>query len=550
MRRLHNLNIRIHSLIAIILLSLMVMPFVLHAEADTVAMEKSLQDSKHNQSTADHGKFEELKKEFASGPEVTKACIGCHTEAAKQLHKTTHWTWVFNNELTGQTLGKKNVINNFCISTATNWPRCTSCHIGYGWTNNEFDHSSEESVDCLVCHDTTGTYKKFPTGAGHPNYIPKKWPPKKGKLRQPPDLQKVAQSVGKPTRENCGACHFYGGGGDGVKHGDLDSSILNPIKEVDVHMDKDGLNFNCQTCHTTGGHEVAGSRYITKASDDRGIVIPGQQDQNRATCESCHGSKPHPAGSNKKLNTHTDTVACTTCHIPSFARGGRKTKTWWDWSTAGRKDENGKPIVIKDADGYDTYNFKKGDFKWEADVIPEYYWFDGDISYSLLGDTIDDTAIVDINRIKGDYKDPDSRIWPFKVMRGRQPYDKQQKILAIPHLFGKDETAFWKNFSWEKALETGLLARGKEFSGEYDFVETSYYWPITHMVAPKDEALGCSDCHSSNGRLANVSGFYMPGRDRFDWLDKIGWLLVLATLAGVLLHGFARLLSSKKRRQG
>lgn len=189
------------------------------------------------ESTADHGKFEELQQPFKTGPEVTRACLGCHTEAAKQLHKTTHWTWVFENQLTGQTLGKKNIINNFCMATATNWPRCTSCHIGYGWKDDTFDLSSEENVDCLVCHDTTGNYKKFPTGAGHPNYEPEKWPPKTGKLRQPPDLAKIAQSVGKPSRSTCGACHFYGGGGDGVKHGHLDSSLLNPSKALDVHMD-------------------------------------------------------------------------------------------------------------------------------------------------------------------------------------------------------------------------------------------------------------------------------------------------------------------------
>lgn len=533
------------GLFTLLLLFFLVMPLAISANTGIGSTEKTAAKS---DSTADHGKFDELQQEFSSGPEVTKACLGCHTEAAHQLHKTTHWTWAFENEITGQTLGKKNVINNFCISTATNWPRCTSCHIGYGWENEEFDLTSEENVDCLVCHDTTGTYKKFPTDAGHPNYTPKKWPPKKGELRQPPDLQDIAQKVGTPSRANCGACHFYGGGGDGVKHGDLDSSIINPSKDVDVHMDASGLNFSCQTCHTTGGHEVAGSRYATKASDDRGIVVPGQADQNRATCESCHGSKPHPASANKKLNTHTTKVACTTCHVPTFARGGRKTKTWWDWSTAGKKDENGKPIMKHDAQGYDTYNFKKGDFKWEADVVPEYHWFNGEIGFTLLGDPIDDSGIVSINHIKGDYADSSSRIWPFKVMRGRQPYDTQQKILAVPHLFGKDETAFWKNFSWDKALATGLMAKGKEFSGEYDFVETAYFWPITHMVAPKDKTLGCSDCHSRNGRLASLGGFYMPGRDRFDWLDTIGWLLVLGTLAGVLLHGLVRLLFSKQRK--
>ncbi|PHQ95640.1 MAG: hypothetical protein COB39_12730 [Marinosulfonomonas sp.] len=32
------------------------------------------------------------------------------------------------------------------------------------------------------------------------------------------DLKKAAQSVGMPGRENCGNCHFYGGGGDNMKH--------------------------------------------------------------------------------------------------------------------------------------------------------------------------------------------------------------------------------------------------------------------------------------------------------------------------------------------
>jgi octaheme c-type cytochrome (tetrathionate reductase family) len=497
-------------------------------------------------STADHSKFEQLQRDFATGPEVTQACLECHTEAAKQLHKTSHWTWAFENQLTGQTLGKKNVLNNFCVATATNWPRCTSCHIGYGWKDDSFDLSSETNVDCLVCHDTTGSYKKFPTGAGHPNYEPKKWPPKKGKVRQPPDLQKIAQNVGKPNRSNCGACHFYGGGGDGVKHGHLDSSMHKPSKATDVHMDSEGLNFSCQTCHTTGGHEIAGSRYAPKASDERGVVIPGQADQNRATCESCHGSSAHGKEANPKLNSHTDKVACVTCHVPEFARGGRKTKMWWDWSTAGKKDANGKPL-IKKQDGYPVYHFKKGDFTWEENVTPEYYWFDGDIRYTLFGEQIDDSGVVPINRIQGSYDDPDSRIWPFKVMRGKQPYDSKNKILAVPHLFGKDPDAFWKSFDWGKALNAGLMARGVEFSGEYGFVETEYFWPITHMVAPKEEALGCNDCHARDGRLAGVSGFYMPGRDRSNILDLIGWLMVLGTLGGVTIHALGRIISNKGR---
>ena len=39
----------------------------------------------------------------------------------------------------------------------------------------------------------------------------------------------------------------------------------------------------------------------------------------------------------------------------------------------------------------------------------------------------------------------------------------------------------------------------------------------------------------------------MPGRDANPWIDGIGWLLVFATLAGVLLHGLVRLIVGRRR---
>ena len=53
-------------------------------------------------STADHSKFKELKGPFETGPDVTRACLQCHTEASKQLHKTKHWNWsVVNPSIVG-----------------------------------------------------------------------------------------------------------------------------------------------------------------------------------------------------------------------------------------------------------------------------------------------------------------------------------------------------------------------------------------------------------------------------------------------------------------
>ena len=58
--------------------------------------------------------------------------------------------------------------------------------------------------------------------------------------------------------DNCGTCHFYGGGGDAVKHGDLDSSMAYPEKDIDIHMGLDGQDFACQECHVTKEHIIPG----------------------------------------------------------------------------------------------------------------------------------------------------------------------------------------------------------------------------------------------------------------------------------------------------
>ena len=292
--------------------------------------------------TADHSRHAILQNEFNSGPEVTKACLSCHELAAGQFHKTIHWTWLDPNVPAEERIGKAgHSINNFCINLNGNEPRCTSCHAGYGWRDSSFNFNDEAAVDCLVCHEQTGTYKKFPTGAGNPVQKPTVF---KGnnKTYNPPDWNAVAQSVGRPTRTNCGTCHFYGGGGDGVKHGDIDSSLAKPNKALDVHMGLDGQNFDCVRCHTTTLHNIAGRTYATPAATHRKSLIEDDL-ASKIMCESCHSSTPHKPG--VKANDHTDKVACQSCHIPEFARVNA-TKMAWDWSKAGQK-KDGKPLTLK-----------------------------------------------------------------------------------------------------------------------------------------------------------------------------------------------------------
>jgi hypothetical protein len=223
---------------------------------------------------------------------------------------------------------------------------------------------------------------------------------------------------------------------------------------------------------------------------------------------------------------------------------------WWDWSKAGLK-KDGKPYAKKDEFGKPMYDTKKGDMRWEKNVKPEYAWYNGSIKHLTVKDTIDPSQTVKLNEPAGSPNDENSRIFPFKVHRGIQPYDKVNKTMVIPHLFPKgkdDKEAYWKKYDWGEAIAYGMKYTGLPYSGEYDFVETSYVFPITHMVAPKDHVVNCNECHNrEDSRLANLAGFYMPGRDRFKILDIVGWAVILVSLGGVVLHGLGRFLSNGRR---
>src|SRR6056297_1283488 len=114
----------------------------------------------------DHSEY--IEGPFESGPEVTETCLFCHDDA-EEVMETTHWNWGRPRDgEEGEVHGKINAFNNFCIAVSSNWARCTSCHAGYGWKDASFDFDDPNAVDCLVCHDRSGTYRKDPAGAGAP----------------------------------------------------------------------------------------------------------------------------------------------------------------------------------------------------------------------------------------------------------------------------------------------------------------------------------------------------------------------------------------------
>lgn len=479
---------------------------------------------------SDHSKFEILQQEFDNPHEITAACLSCHTERGTELLESFHFTWEREEYIPGKGvtyLGKKNMINNFCTGILSNEASCNRCHAGYGWDEKDFDFSNQYNVDCLVCHDQTGMYEKARGGGGYPEVNPDN-----------NHFMTIIQNVGLPTRENCGYCHFHGGGGNNVKHGDLEMALLNTTREVDVHMGVDGGNMNCVDCHLTTNHKLTGKYYGVSS-----------ENKDRVTCEQCHTSTPHI---DNKLNEHVVKVACQTCHIPVYAKVNA-TKSRWDWSTAAPKFTGEEAIELYDSLGNATYLPIKGDFTWQVDVEPEYFWFNGTADHHLATDKIDpDKLPLEINTLFGSFHDKGSRIIPSKVHRGKQPYDIHNMVLLQAKLWDaeKGKGALWIDLDWEAALTAGMEYLDRPYSGEWDFVETEMFLPVNHMVSPAADALSCNDCHTRiNSRMASIEGAYIPGSSRNAGIDYFGIFIILASVAGVSFHALLRYLSSRRRNQ-
>ncbi|MBK8988669.1 MAG: tetrathionate reductase family octaheme c-type cytochrome [Chloroflexi bacterium] len=443
----------------IVTLLIVITPTVLFVTRDTRAADDPWVNVPVRPPHVDHTDL--MTGPYETGADVTRACLECHEDAAHQVSQTVHWKWEGEPVmLPGRdepvTIGKKNQLNNFCIGIQSNWTGCTRCHAGYGWEDGDFDFSQTDNIDCLVCHDQSGLYSK--TNSGLP--------------ADGVDLAMVAQSVGTPTRRNCGSCHFNGGGGNAVKHGDLDSSLFYPTADVDVHMGRH--DFQCVDCHQTEDHQVKGHS-IAVSVDTRSAF----------DCADCHSETPHD---DERINSHAAAVACQTCHIPEGAVRDA-TKMDWDWSTAGQDLPE------------DTHEYLKikGSFVYENNFMPDYLWFNGSADRYLIGDIMDPGEVTSINMPLGDINDPTAKIWPFKIHTAMQPYDEIYNTLLQVKTVG--EGGYWADFDWDQAARLGAEAAGQAYSGQMGFAPTEMYWPLSHLVQTKEEALQCADCHNDNGRL-------------------------------------------------
>ena len=460
----------------------------------------------------------------------TSQCLYCHGKSGDQVMKSAHWKWEGTvsgiKGFEGTIHGKKDLLNNFCLAVPTNEGRCSQCHVGYGWGSKNFNFGDPKNIDCLACHDQTGTYKKVPSPTAAQPIVG-------GPDMTPEALQKVAQSVGMnggvPPRSTCVFCHSRAGGDDNVKHGDISTRMgfakatdpaADPAKFLnrteDVHMGYDpvakkGGDMKCVACHqvkkdASGNvidHGIGGFMYH---STDEGVM---------KDCTDCHGAATsiHVGTSVENIVRTHDRLACQVCHVPTIAR---KVATYvdWKWSLAGfdaRPASCAASPTGVAADGVTqraTYSKMKGCFTWGTNVRPSLRYYDGKWNRVIVG--FNDkwtTQPVDLGSPSATYKDPAAKIYPFKKMTGNQVADKNNKTLMVPHLYGAaaGPNAYWSKYDWVGSLTDAANylpaynAGAQVFTGAVEFVDTVMLLKVDHEVAPKEMAYGrnngCADCH-------------------------------------------------------
>ncbi len=518
-------SINVLLFLAVLLLALIIGRYLTLPGENYELVELREKMSEKSAPSVNHSALAALQREFNSPQQVTETCISCHTERHKEVMQTSHWNWeeeTFIKDKGVMYIGKKDMLNNLCIGVSGNENTCMKCHIGYGWSGDDYDFDDYRNIDCLVCHDNSDKYKKGKGKAGYPS--------------SKSNLTLAAQSVSSPQRSNCGSCHFFGGGGNNAKHGDLDAAMIEGSRDLDVHMGVDGANMHCVDCHEADKHQIPGQMYTVSSNNI-----------DRLHCESCHSETPH---AKNILNDHTVKVSCQTCHIPEYARENATIMNW-DWSTAGDLWD-GKPYYEDDEDGNKTYMSQRGSMTWEKNVQPEYIWFKGTAGHYLLGDPIEPSNTVKMNSLNGEFTDGRSKIIPVKVHRANQLYDAELLTLVQPQLTSKSkgDGGYWKDFDWNSSVGIGMKNVNAEFSGKLDFIETELYLPVNHQVAPVENSVQCIECHTrEEGRLAGLNDFYMSGRDSNTIVDVVGKTAIILSILVVIAHAILRIAASKNRKR-
>jgi Cytochrome c bacterial/PKD domain len=485
--------------------------------------------------------------------DVTKACLSCHTDQAKNMFHSVHYQWTGPNTMVtnlgaGVSSGKDvAALNSYCGSIDTSpWFTCLNCHSGNGGT---IDHTVAfganppqtqlENIDCMMCHQesyvrtgrTEGPdpFMTYAPIAPRPDGVtsleipyfdqPFIFTPNLTAMGGTAGLETAMRTVHPTTRKTCLRCHAGAAGRDGAKRGDMwsgtGSTTLQPAS--DVHMAPTatgGKGLACSSCHSAKDaqgnatlHRVRGRGVDLRPSerDLSGNVLP------RLTCDNagCHTSQPHGDYSDiDGRDRHAGRVACQSCHIPKFAK---------DWLTEmGRnwKHPEFSATACSGRGGWVPSENK------QQNVTPVYGWFDGTSKIYQLGTKpADVSGLVATDQgpydpapktyyrlalangaVNSQSPSPIAKLHPMKFHTGLGALltsgPAAGQLVAPSTFIYFIQAGDQLDVGWDKMVKEGMKEQFGVDTYSYSTVDAMEYQTINHGVSPATNALVCGNCHA------------------------------------------------------
>lgn len=424
-------------------------------------------------------------------------CIACHEAEAQDMLDSLHMQWsgptpnVTNSS--GDDGKAVNGINTFCTYAMSSKGACFTCHVR---ADGNAPHAPEVTdVDCLMCHNDTyqRTFVVDPASAetvtnvnGETRTYVFGLVDADGNYTTVPDYARMpagttmvdlARTVHLPTRQSCLRCHAKAGGSDWAKRGDMGMNSAAPTLTEDVHMSAEpgGADLSCAACHAAANHKIGG-----RGIDLRQTEAPNPQ------CADCHSRSPHD---NATLNRHAaGQVSCQVCHIRHFGKGGA-TEMSRDWL-----NPVWNPNFCSGQGGFVGEEVK------DANVKPEYVWFDGTSEVYSVGQIIaaDGRGVYPMARANGAAFDGVSKIVPIKRHFSVMPLHESGRIVP-PEIMWMFMTG-----DFDLAVRKGMEEQG--MTGTYRLVDVDAEMLISHGVEPASMAPSCGECHDGSGQTPDGTG--------------------------------------------
>ena len=435
-------------------------------------------------------------------------CIACHTNAGTQVLASMHGSWTGPTpnvtNISGNS-GKWKQTNNYCTDPELADYGCVKCHVSTaakvlnkdGMVDLSTRYLSANEMDCLQCHQTKyfATFMPNSTSTSHTSCVDGSvrtyqipLPEADGKIHKVMRLDlapagetalSLARTVHRPNNATCVTkCHAAAGGADGVKRGDIDSTMANPPVTTDIHLSSAGTaKLTCTSCHAGTGHQIPG-----RGNDMRGEDIGAVMKK----CVDCHtamaGTSGHGTSTTNRAaaDRHIAHVDCTACHIDSYGKG-IPTEMSRDWT---------KPMWS--AGGCEGQGAWVGTPVKASNVVPEFrFWNKTSWVYDRNGRAGLTTDLIDgglaMSYPLGGIND--GKLYPFKVHTSNNPIDDSSGKTNF------DVLSMFMDGCFDKAAIQGL-AFIKE-SGAYTWKTNKAFQLITHGVAPKTTANNCAKCHGT-----------------------------------------------------